>query len=138
MTHDIQPQSAQNESKTAPEEPQTVTRIPKKKKPLLHPWAAGLILGLDWLLFSGTFFSGGSAVLATMSLGFITALIGTVAVQWKLAGDSGGIAALKGIVAGLVVGAPFPIGGTILGGAILTMAGIDSLRGLLTESQGEN
>tara|TARA_R110001592_G_scaffold324078_1_gene603571 strand:+ start:265 stop:657 length:393 start_codon:yes stop_codon:yes gene_type:complete len=94
----------------------------------LHPASGGLILGADWLLFSGTAATGGLAMPLTMVLGFLIGSIGTTACQRKFAKESWGKAMGKGLLAGLAVGAPFPIGGTIVGGTVLASSGLHQLR----------
>jgi hypothetical protein len=98
-----------------------------ERRTILHPAAGGLILGLDWLLFSGTAATMGLATPLSASLGFVVGSIGTAAIQRKLAGDSRTTAALKGLAAGVVVGVPFPIAGTAVGGGILVLSGLDRL-----------
>lgn len=98
------------------------------RRTLLHPAAGALILGLDWLLFSETIFTGGLAVWFTGPTGLVLGGIGTGLIQRRLAGDSVRAAALKGLAAGLIVGAPFPVAGTAVGGAVLALSGLHRLR----------
>lgn len=95
---------------------------------LLHLLSGALILGTDWLLFSGTAASGGVALPWTMALGFVIGLVGVTLLQRFKAGDGWGKSLGKGLLSGVVVGLPFPIGGTILGGAVLAMSGLDQVR----------
>lgn len=94
----------------------------------LHPAAGALILGSDWLFFSGTVFTGGFGMAVAVMLGFLTGLIGVTALQHRLGRDSWGTALLKGLLSGVVIGLPFPIGGTLVGGAVLASSGLDQLR----------
>lgn len=94
----------------------------------LHPAAGGLILGLDWLLFSGTLATGGAGLVLAMVLGFTLGGLGTCGVQRFWAGESWGRSMLKGLLGGVVVGLPFPVGGTLVGGAVLASSGLDQLR----------
>lgn len=96
--------------------------------PFLHPAAGGLILGADWLLFSGTVSSGGFALPVSVVLGFLSGFIGVTCVQRLVGNDGLGRALLKGLLSGVVVGLPFPIGGTLLGGAVLANSGLDQMR----------
>lgn len=101
-----------------------------KPKRALHPASAALILGADWLLFSGTALSAGTGVLLSMTLGFTVGTVAVTLLQHYMHRDKWPTALLKGFASGLVVGAPFPIGGTVLGGSILALSGLDSFRKL--------
>ena len=98
------------------------------RAPLLHPLSGALILGLDWVLFSGNVALGGIAAPALMGAGFVLGSIGTACVQRFVAQDTRLNSALKGFGAGLVVGAPLPVAGTVVGGAVLTLSGLTSLK----------
>lgn len=106
----------QREAGTAPEQ-----------RTLLHPAAGGLILGLDWLFFSGAAATGMAAAPVSMVAGFTLGTIGTTIIQRKLGGDSRRRALAKGLMAGIVVGFPLPIAGTAVGGGILALSGLDRL-----------
>ena len=80
---------------------------PKESTSFLHPASGALILGADWLLFSGTAATGGLAMALTVPLGFLIGAIGTTATQRFMANESWGKAVGKGFLAGLAVGAPF-------------------------------
>jgi hypothetical protein len=97
------------------------------RRTLLHPAAGGLILGLDWLLFSGTVVSAGTMLWFSIIGGFLIGGLGTGLIQRRLGGDPPGLAALKGLAGGIAVGIPFPIAGTAVGGAILALSGLDRL-----------
>jgi hypothetical protein len=115
-------EQARKPAMTAPDESSDTTSS------FLHPASGGLILGADWLLFGGTAASGGLAMPLTVTLGFLVGAIGTTASQRFIANDSWGKALGKGFLAGLAVGAPFPIGGTVVGGTVLASSGLDKLR----------
>jgi hypothetical protein len=93
-------------------------------QPLLHPATGLAILGLDWLLFSGTVISGGSLLPAMVAGGFVLGGASTWLIQSRLAGDSKRGALWKALAAGALVGAPMPIGGTIVGATILSASGL--------------
>ncbi len=97
------------------------------RRTLLHPASGALILGLDWLLFSGTVFSAGLAFWITGPTGLVLGGIGAGLIQRRLSGDSRRAAALKGLAAGIIVGAPFPIAGAAVGGMVLAISGLDRL-----------
>ena len=100
----------------------------------LHPATGALILGLDWLLFSGTVATGGAALMLAVVLGLTLGSIGTCCIQRFWARERWSRAVLKGMLGGMVVGLPFPIGGTIVGGAVLASSGLDQLRDRATRA----
>jgi hypothetical protein len=95
---------------------------------MLLPLAGLWILGLDWLLFPP---EGATLTLATpvaSALGFIVGAAGVYQMQRRFARDSRPHAALKALVAGIIVGLPFPLAGTVVGGWILATSGLIHLR----------
>ena len=91
---------------------------------MLLPLTGIWILGLDWLLFSSNFLSAGLATPVVVVLGFFLGAIGALFLQKQIAGDSLWKALLKALVAGVVVGVPWPLTGSIVGGWILLAAGL--------------
>ena len=89
------------------------------------------ILAWDWLLFSTSALSLGLAVPIAMVIGFVVGGGGTLYFQRRFAGDALWKAALKALVAGVFVGAPWPLAGTLLGGWVLLASGIASAKGKL-------
>ena len=97
---------------------------------MLLPLSGIWILALDWLLFSSNVLSAGIATPAVVVLGFLLGGAGTLVLQKWVAGDSLWKASSKALVAGVVVGVPWPLFGTVLGGWILLAAGLNkSTRG---------
>lgn len=94
----------------------------------LHPATGGLILGLDWLLFSGTVATGTVALPIAVVLGFTVGGLGTCLIQRHWARERWSRALFKGLLGGIVVGLPFPICGTLVGGAVLATSGLDQIR----------
>ena len=91
--------------------------------------ATGLwILGLDWLLFSKEFASLGLATPATAIIGLVAGSIGAYRLQRRYAQDDGRRAWVKALLAGLAVGVPFPLTGTLVGGLILANSGLTGLK----------
>lgn len=91
--------------------------------------ATGLwVLGLDWLLFSQNALSLGLATPLVVVTGFLLGTAGTYVVQRRFAIDSRPNAWLKALAAGLVVGVPLPLAGTLVGGWILVNSGLTSFR----------
>ena len=100
---------------------------PQQKRFLL-PATGGLILALDWLLFSSNAISGMLATPLVMILGFVLGSTGTYLIQTRYGGDSRSRAALKALLAGIVVGLPWPLGGTLIGGWVLLTSGLGNAK----------
>jgi hypothetical protein len=91
--------------------------------------ATGLwIMGLDWLLFSEDAATLGLAMPFTSLVGFLAGSIGTYRLQTRYGLDSRASAWLKGLLAGIIVGLPFPVAGTLAGAWILANSGLAGLR----------
>jgi hypothetical protein len=86
------------------------------------------ILVLDWLLFSSNVLSAWLATPAVMVLGFVLGSGGAFLAQRKAANDALWSATLKALLAGIVVGLPWPIGGTLVGGWVLLTSGLANAR----------
>lgn len=104
------------------------------KRGILLPLTGIWILGLDWLLFSSNILAAGLATPVVIVLGFFLGGMGTLFLQRRIAGDSLVKALLKALVAGIVVGVPWPLTGSILGGWILLAAGLSKRK---PEASGE-
>ena len=102
----------------------TRPQTPQWLLPITGLW----ILGLDWLLFTQNTIVLGLATPLLVILGFIGGTLGTYVFQSRFAGDRGPSAWLKSLLAGIVVGVPFPLAGTFVGGWILFNSGLASLR----------
>ncbi|MFB6232062.1 MAG: phosphoribosylaminoimidazole carboxylase [Salinibacter sp.] len=96
---------------------------------VLHPASGLLILGADWLLFSGSTLTLGLSTPALAALGFGIGGLGAGAIQKVYHDDGVGLSVLKGLLAGLTVGIPLPVAGTAVGGTILALSGLDNLWG---------
>lgn len=91
--------------------------------------ATGLwILVLDWLLFSSNILSAWLATPVVVVIGFVLGGGGAFFVQRSRGGDAPWRAALKALLAGIVVGVPWPIGGTLVGGWVLLSSGLADAR----------
>ncbi len=90
----------------------------------LRPQSGLLILGIDWLFFGAELmtFPVGGVVLAAFAAFAITAS----GVFWmqRRGGDAMATAALKALLSGAVAGIPTSIGGTVVGAAVLALAGL--------------
>jgi hypothetical protein len=106
--------------------------LPKR---FMLPATGLLIMGLDWLLFSEDVASFGLLIPFTPLVGLVAGGIGTYLLQTRYGQDSKLAAGLKGLLAGILVGIPFPLAGTMAGGAILASSGLAGLRWRLLKSR---
>jgi hypothetical protein len=90
----------------------------------LHPASGGLILGVDWLFFGVEVLSLETAVVLASLAAFATTTLGVFWIQRAQRRDSRTAAAAKALFAGVVAGIPTSIGGTVLGTAVLVLAGL--------------
>ncbi len=104
---------------------------PKQRRFLL-PATGVWILVLDWLLFSSNVLSAWLATPAVMVLGFVLGSGGAFLAQRRAANDALWSAVLKALLAGIVVGLPWPIGGTLVGGWVLLTSGLADARKEIT------
>lgn len=100
---------------------------PKRRRFIL-PATGAWILVLDWLLFSSNVLSAWLATPVVMLLGFVLGSGGAFLAQRRAANDTLWSAAMKAFLAGIVVGLPWPIGGTLLGGWVLLTSGLADAR----------
>ena len=100
---------------------------PKKRRFML-PATGAWILALDWLLFSSNVLSAWLATPVVMVAGFVLGGAGAYLAQMRGANDAPWSAVLKAILAGIVVGLPWPIGGTLVGGWVLLSSGLGDAR----------
>src|SRR3954465_7658851 len=97
-------------------------------KRFMLPATGLLIMGLDWLLFSEEAASFGLLIPFTSMVGFLLGSYGTYHLQTRYAKERPSVAGMKALVAGILVGIPFPLAGTIAGGWIMAPSGLASLR----------
>lgn len=90
----------------------------------LHPASGALILGLDWVLFSGSIATLGLSTPSSVVAGFVVGGLGTGWLQHTYANESLGTSIAKGVLGGLTVGIPLPVAGTAVGGAVLALSGL--------------
>jgi hypothetical protein len=104
---------------------------PKQRRFIL-PATGVWIFVLDWLLFSSNALSAWLATPAVMILGFVLGSGGAFLAQRRAAKDAVWSAALKALLAGIVVGLPWPIGGTLVGGWVILTSGLADARKEIT------
>jgi len=100
---------------------------PKQKRFLL-PATGVWILALDWLLFSSNALTALTATPVVMAVGFVLGSAGAYLIQRRGAKDGLWSAALKALVAGIAVGLPWPVAGTLIGGWVLLFSGLGNVR----------
>jgi len=100
---------------------------PKQRRFML-PATGAWILALDWLLFSANALSAWLATPVVMVVGFVLGSAGAYLAQRRGANDAPWRAVLKAILAGIVVGLPWPMGGTLVGGWVLLSSGLVNAR----------
>ena len=86
------------------------------------------ILALDWLLFSTNTLSAWTATPIVMLVGFVLGSAGAYMIQRRGADDTPWSAVLKAVLTGIVVGLPWPVGGTLIGGWVLLSSGLGNAR----------
>ena len=104
---------------------------PRQRRFML-PATGAWILALDWLLFSSNMLSAWLATPVAMVAGFVLGAAGTYWLQKSRANDAPWRAVLKALLAGIVVGVPWPIGGTRVGGWVLLSSGLGDARDEIT------
>jgi hypothetical protein len=90
-----------------------------------------LMLALDWFLFSGEAATVGLAAPAAAVFGFLAGSLGAYRLQRRFGLDSRPAALGKALLAGLFVGVPFPMAGTLVGAWVLATSGLAMLKNRL-------
>jgi hypothetical protein len=86
------------------------------------------MLGLDWFLFSGEAATVGLAAPGAAFFGFLAGSLGAYHLQRRFGLDSRPAALGKALLAGLFVGVPFPMAGTIVGAWVLATSGLATVK----------
>jgi hypothetical protein len=89
-----------------------------------HPASGVVTLGLDWLIFGTDLMTGFLALPLMCVLAFLFSFMLLVAIQRKWAKNPLSTAIWKAALGAFLVAVPFPITGTLLGGAILALSGL--------------
>ena len=104
-----------------------------------HPASGVVILGLDWLTFGSDLVTDFLALPILCLLAFIVTFPVVYVIQAKWSRDAVGPALGKAFLGAFLVALPFPITGTLLGAAILALAGlphhpVDMVKKLATQT----
>lgn len=98
--------------------------LPAPRRQFFQRSSGAAILIVDWLCF-GLEWELGPVSMALMS---IIAFTVTYAIVWRVqsrqGGDSPRLAHAKAFAGALAAGVPFPVTGTLVGGAILALSGL--------------
>lgn len=87
--------------------------------------ATGLwILALDWLLFSSNILAAGIGTPVIALIGLVVGGTGTFFLERRFGRSGHLIAILKALLAGIAVGVPWPLAGTLTGGTVLVLSGL--------------
>ena len=95
----------------------------------MHPFSGGLMLLIDGVCFGANSLTGYTLLPLVVLGAFSFAAFGTFLSQKFLDKDGFGESMAKAFFAGVLTGIPTPIAGTVVGGAILTISGLDALKG---------
>jgi hypothetical protein len=104
-------------------------------KQFMLPATGLLIMGLDWLCFSEEAVTLGLGTVVSAPIGFLLGSLGACHLQRKYAKDSTGTAGLKALIAGVLVGIPFPLAGTIAGAWIVANSGLAAISSKLLKDR---
>jgi hypothetical protein len=97
-----------------------------ERRTFYHPVSGAAILGLDWLFFGLGWELGPVSLVLSCLAAFGSTYFVVERVQRRWHGDEPKIARAKALFGAAAAGAPFAIGGTIVGGLILVLSGLKS------------
>jgi hypothetical protein len=100
-----------------------------------HPASGAAILGFDWLFFGLGWELGPVSLVLSCVAAFGATYVVVERVQRRWRGDEPRVARAKALFGAAAAGAPFAIGGTVVGGLILILSGLKSAGGLLRRSK---
>ena len=100
---------------------------PEQRRFLL-PATGAWILMLDWLLFSTNALTVWMATPIVIVIGFVLGGIGTYVIESWGSNESRWNAVPKAVLAGIVVGLPWPVGGTLIGAGVLAYSGLGNAK----------
>jgi hypothetical protein len=104
-----------------------------------HPASGVVILGIDWFVFGTDVLTDMLALPIMCVLSFIISFALVLGIQLKWSKNTMPVAMGKAFIGAFLVAVPFPITGTLLGGAILVLSGlphhpVDAIKKLASRS----
>src|SRR5690606_15133469 len=98
--------------------------LARDHRSFLHPLSGIAIFVLDWVLFGSNALSGMLATLPVSLVGFCVGLVAVVVLQRRFTDESWARSVGKGLLGAAVVGAPFPVAGSVFGTWVVVLAGL--------------
>ena len=95
-----------------------------ERRTFYHPASGAAILALDWLFFGLEWELGPASLVLSCAAAFAATYFVVERVQRRWGGDEPRTARLKALLGAAAAGAPFAVGGTVLGGLILLLSGL--------------
>ena len=92
-----------------------------------HPASGAAILALDWLFFGLEWELGPVSLALSCALAAAAAYVSVAYVQERWHGDAPRVARAKALLGAAAAGVPFAVGGTVVGGLILVLSGLNRL-----------
>ena len=97
---------------------------PPRRGPFFQRASGAAILSVDWLCFGLEWELGPVSMIVMSAAAFAVTYAVVWKVQTRLGGDDAGRAHGKAFLGALAAAVPFPITGTLVGGAILALSGL--------------
>ena len=104
--------------------PEQVGLLRREQPSALHPLSGLAMLGLDWLLFGSEALSDFLLEPWLVPIGAVLGFIATFAIERFYARRGWKRSLLAAIFGGCVVGAPLPVGGTVVGLLVIALSGL--------------
>jgi hypothetical protein len=101
------------------------------RRSFYHPASGAAILFFDWLFFGLEWELGPASLLVSCLASFAATYFVVEKVQRRWHGDEPRLARAKALFGAAAAGAPFAIGGTLIGGLILALSGLKSGGGVI-------
>ncbi len=102
-----------------------------ERRTFYHPASGAAILGIDWLFFGLEWELGPVSLVLSCAAAFAATYFVVERVQRRWRGDEPRVARAKALFGAAAAGAPFAVGGTVVGGLILLLSGLKPGLGLL-------
>ena len=98
-----------------------------ERRTFYHPASGAAILVIDWLFFGLEWELGPASLVLACAAAFVATYFVVERVQRRWHGDGPRAARAKALLGAAAAGAPFAVGGTLLGGLILALSGLRSV-----------